>query len=69
LFARTLQGITEAKKTLWRVQRLSSLGGEMPLIIQEEDKVIGFAKETKAEAFWHKKSYKGKEEGNAQDRA
>jgi hypothetical protein len=32
-------------------------------------KVIGFTAETKAEAFWRKKYSKGKEEGNAQDRA
>jgi hypothetical protein len=41
----------------------------MPLRIQVGAKVIGFAAETKAEAFWCKKYSKGKEEGNAQDRA
>jgi hypothetical protein len=41
----------------------------MPLRIQAGAKVIGFAAETKAEAFWSKKSSKGKEEGHAQGRA
>jgi hypothetical protein len=64
-----LQGIAEAKKTLWRVQSLRSSGGRMPLRIQVGAKVIGFTVETKVEAFWSKKYSKGKEEGHAQGRA
>ena len=69
LRARTLQGIVEAKKTLWRVHILRNSGGGTPLRIQEGAKVKGFTTETKAKAFWSKKSSKGKEEGHAQGRA
>jgi hypothetical protein len=59
----------EVEKTLWRVQSLRSSGGGTPLRIQVGAKVTGFTAETKVEAFWSKKSSKGKEEGHAQGRA